>query len=116
MQRIEIEGTTYLLVKESEYLKGTGHLKVSADKVIKSLTCLELESAKVLFEELNEKNEKNDIILANIATKADTAKSVVSTMLKKLSSNEIVEYANMGSRGLRIKLLNKEFRNMIAKI
>lgn len=113
MQKIEIEGTTYLLIKECDYLNGTVDLKENASKAMSLLTCLELDAAKILFEELN---GTNDIILVTVAIKAKVANSVVSSMLKKLSANNIVEYGNMGSRGLRIKLLNEEFKNMIAKI
>lgn len=114
MQRIEIDGVAYLLIKESDYLEGKEGVELTTQRAISSLSCMELDSAKVLFEKLE--NEVTDIILTTIAVESNVTNGVVSMMLRKLESHNILECSSMGSKGTRIKLLNKDFKNRLANI
>lgn len=111
--KIVIEGIPYVLLKEEEYLKGTGHLKESASRALKSLTCTELDATKGLFTKLD---TVTDIVLSTVADELKICKSIMSVAVKKLESNGIVEVASMGGKGTRITVLNEEFEKMLLKI
>lgn len=113
MSKVEIDGVTYLLIREDEYLEGTSYLKTNANRAINALTCMELEVAKTLFEKLK---TTTDVIMSKIAEESGATQSLATLMLKKLESSNIVEIGNMGSKGLRIKILNNVFEEMLSKI
>lgn len=113
MCRIVIEGIPYVLIREDEYLKGTGHVKEAASRAIESLTCLELDAAKALFDKID---TVTNVILSKIASELNIGKSAMTLMIKKLESNQIIEVASMGMKGTRITILNKEFKDMLAKL
>lgn len=110
MFKMVIEGVPYILLREDDYTKGGVELKESAKRAISSLTCLELDAARGLF---NIVDTVIDIKLTTMAEELKISKSLVSSMIKKLENNNIVESSSIGVKGTRIKILNQEFKNMI---
>lgn len=113
MNVVVIEDKRYVLIPEKEYLDGTSKLKDTARKVINTLSCSELDSARYLFEVL----EDTDMITsAQIADKVGITRPVVTSLLKKLRASGVLKVYNMGRKGSKVEILNSVFVAMLRKM
>ncbi|EOL42957.1 GTP-sensing transcriptional pleiotropic repressor CodY [Enterococcus phoeniculicola] len=102
-----------ILYQQSRNIEADVRSTTAVQMAINTLSYSELKAVQAIFQALN--GDEGRLTASNIADEIGITRSVIVNALRKLESAGIIESRSLGMKGTYLKVLNKRFKEELAK-